>query len=436
MRSLKTFFAEDTRAVAPVIGFILLFGIGVLAFSGYQAVQVPQQNAETEFQHQENVRNDLTVVRNAISRAGQQNQSQFESVRLGTMYRERIFALNPPDPAGTLRTSQSHTITLDNGTESVEVETRFLEYRDGYNELTIGRIYYENSVLYLDAENGQRVILEDQNLVQENGNTTVITALQRDFSRSATGRVTVELYPTDGSEPIPTGNVNVTLPTNLTEGYWRAQLEDEDPISNFSYNNTGAGDVNQVLFNVSFNDLKFNTVGINDEPAGNVSNVGGDRERDNTGSNPLPLDYRELEAGTEGEVAFRAINVAGESIAVTGFSVDATSFNKNAILDNGNSNEVDVVPDSGVSGSANRMDDGKGSRYDADGTAYSLDDIALIDKQSSVEISTRFIKKGNNIEFDLEKRETRGDADVTVTVEYDKVYNGVTEQEFYFEDVS
>jgi len=290
MRSLRAFLTDE-RAVAPVVGFVLLFGIGVIAFSGYQAVQVPQQNAETEFQHYQDVQNDLIVVRNAISRAGQQNQSQFESVQLGTQYRERTLALNPPDPAGTLRTSEGYNITLENATTTTNVTTRFLEYENGYNELDIDPLYYENSVLYLDAESGERVIFEDQNLVRDNGNTVVITALQRAFSRSATGRVTVELYPTDGGEPFPTGEVNVTLPTQLPDSYWRGELADEDPISEFRYNNRPSN-VNQALFNVSSTDLEFNTVGINDEPdrEGAVSNVGrgggddGNDDDDNTGA--------------------------------------------------------------------------------------------------------------------------------------------------------
>lgn len=292
MRSLRTFLRDD-RAVAPVVGFVLLFGIGVIAFSGYQAVQVPQQNAETEFQHYENVQNDLIVVRNAISRAGQQNQSQFESVRLGTQYRERALALNSPNPAGTLRTSEGYNITLDNGTDegNINVTTRFLEYQNGYNELEIEPIYYENSVLYLDAESGQRVFFEDQNLVRDNGNTVVITALQREFSRSATGRVTLELYPTDGGAPLPLGEVSVTLPTQLPDSYWQGELAGEDPIIEGSYSyNERTDTVNQVLFTVESEDLEFNTVGINDVPdqTGAVSDMGGGGSEDSDDSNGSP----------------------------------------------------------------------------------------------------------------------------------------------------
>ena len=333
MRSLQTFLRDD-RAVAPVVGFVLLFGIGVIAFSGYQAVQVPQQNAETEFQHYENVQNDLIVIRNAISRAGQQNQSQFESVRLGTQYRERALALNPPDPAGTLRTSENYTITLDNGTIERNVTTRFLEYQNGYNELEIEPIYYENSVLYLDSESGQRVFFEDQNLVRDNGSTVVITALQREFSQSATGRVTLELYPTDGGKSLPDGEVNVTLPTRLPEGYWRGELDDgdaekNDTVRNFSYNSR-VDDVNQVLFNVTSEKLEFNTVGINNEPDrdGSVSEMGS-REGPSGGGQAadqvryVPGTGSAARAGPESRIDLDIENTGSSTVTITYIKIES-----------------------------------------------------------------------------------------------------------------
>lgn len=315
MRSLRTFLRDD-RAVAPVVGFVLLFGIGVIAFSGYQAVQVPQQNAETEFQHYQDVQNDLIVVRNAISRAGQQNRSQFESVRLGTQYRERALALNPPDPTGILRTSEGYNITLDNGTVegNINVTTRFLEYQNGYNELEIEPIYYENSVLYLDAGSDQRVFFEDQNLVRDNGNTVVITALQREFSRSATGRVTLELYPTDGGAPLPTGEVSVTLPTQLPDSYWQGELAGEDPIIEGSYGyNERTDTANQVSFTVESEDLQFNTVGIDNEPdqTGAVSdmNNGGDSSDNNNNNVPPAMGQVAYAESNNGEL--RTLSASG-----------------------------------------------------------------------------------------------------------------------------
>jgi hypothetical protein len=271
---LSDAFTDDTRAVAPLVGFVLLFGLFVVAFSGYQASAVPQQTAETELQHYQDVQNDLIVVRNAVSRAGQQNQRQFESVRLGTTYRERILALNPPSPAGDLRTSDEYDITIQrgDGTQVVApVSTRFLEYRNQYHELDIDAIRYEHSVLYLtDAGGAESVVFEEQNLVQRDG-TVVITALQEPFSASSTGRATVELYPTRSApEELPPGQLTVTLPTRLSADYWETALEGRIAAAKFEVRNddTYPDGVRALELQVDSEDLEFNTVGINAVPDG------------------------------------------------------------------------------------------------------------------------------------------------------------------------
>jgi len=282
-------FAGNERAVAPLIGFILLFGLFTISFAGYQATSVPQQNAETEFQHYQNVQNDMIVVRNSISRAGQSDVAQFESVRLGAQYRERILALNPPDPAGTLRTEGPYNITIDNGTEPQNVSTQFLEYRNGYDELEIGSIYYENSVVYLDERdsNGGVAIIQDQNLVveNENGNKTVqATALQNEYQRSAVGRASIELYPinaanTDSFDVSNGANVTIDLPTRLNGSeYWDDELEgfggyEVDPDNSTEGvgidENAYEEGVHRLNIEVNIDDLRFNTVGIDDAPEGN-----------------------------------------------------------------------------------------------------------------------------------------------------------------------
>jgi len=290
---LVKLFTEDDRAVAPIIGFILLFGILTIAFAGYQAEQVPQQNAETEFQHYQDVQNDLIVVRNAISRAGQQNQSQFESVRLGTNYRERILALNPPDPTGTLRTSDSYPVRIEQGEIGEEertpiaaspIPTRFLTYQNGYNELEVAPIQYDNSVLYLsDPDGDEAVVFEEQNLVRDNGDV-VLTTLQNQFDRSATGRVTVELYPTTSAPTtLPDGTLTIRIPTKLSEDYWTDAL-DETSLDEGNYRVLDAteayplaSDVRGLELQVAADDLVFNTVGISSAPEGSNNPTTGTR---------------------------------------------------------------------------------------------------------------------------------------------------------------
>lgn len=128
----------------------------------------------------------MVDVRSAISNAGQNSESQYPTVQLGTNYPTRLFAVNPPPPTGTLRTS-SHNIRVYNNSnefgtsEGLNVSTKFLEYENGYNELDVGSIRYENSVLYLDERDsgGNIAIIEDQNLITGDDGPIQIIALQK-----------------------------------------------------------------------------------------------------------------------------------------------------------------------------------------------------------------------------------------------------------------
>lgn len=268
----------STRAQSTVIGVVLLFGIAIIAFSSYQAVQIPDQNAQIEYQHFQDVQNDLIAVRSGISTAGQVDVPQYRTVTLGTAYPTRILGINPPPPAGTLATSEPYNITItDENNNRTNVSTRFLTYQNGYNQLDVGTIRYENSVLYLDerSSSAEIVILEDQNFLV-GGNSLRITALQNDFTRSTTGRVTIELFPVDGAVDNLndlSGNVTITLPTQLNESeYWGASaLADyENGMNGITYNgveDTAEPDLYRVNLTVDNPDhLKINTVGVQEAP--------------------------------------------------------------------------------------------------------------------------------------------------------------------------
>jgi hypothetical protein len=443
-------FTRDSRAVAPIIGAVLLFGLFTVAFAGYQATAVPQQNAETEFQHYEAVQNDLIVVRNAISRAGQQNQSQFESVQLGTRYRERVLALNPPAPAGTLRTSDPYDVTIEQGGTPIAaspIPTRFLTYQSGYNELDVAPIRYDNSVLYLsDPDGGEAVVFEEQNLVRDDGDV-VLTALQNSFSRSATGRVTVELYPTDAAPAtLPDGTLTLTIPTQLSAGYWTDALaetaldETDYEVLDASEAYPEASDVRGLELQVTADDLVFNTVGIDSAPDGanspttGVGGSDGDDTDDGDTVTGFPLKFDSPEKVKGGALDFTASNQAGESVTVTSFSADASSIEKNARINDGTSPEVEITPDSGSSGELNQDGEGSNGRIDADGQVYPLDETAVINDGSDVTIYTSGWEEnnGDTLKFELEHVDSEAEADVIVTLGYESFET----QSFYFRDTS
>jgi hypothetical protein len=458
MRSTDSFFVEDTRAVAPLIGFILLFGIGVIAFSGYQAVQVPQQNAETEFQHHQDVQNELIVVRNAILRAGQQNQSQVESVQLGTAYRERVLALNPPDPTGTLRTKGPYNIIIDNGTESekIKIKTRFIEYQNGYNELNIEPIRYDNSVLYLnDPEGAESVVFEDQSLIRDDG-TVAITALQNPFQQSTTGRVTLELYPTTSSpEELPDGELNVTVPTQLSATYWNESLakttlpEEDYSVRSATDAYPDNGDIRGLELRIDKDNITINTVGINSAPDGFTtpnSERGGDDSSSGTGDDDY-IDGRQsncvvdtdvLNSGSSGDrfsVNFdlRNSNDCG-NVTISEFSIADSGDEFNNLGRRGGDGdppsdreyEIEINP-AGSGGTVGNAQAGKKNDvYEIDGSKNSLDNNAVIEPDQIATVSIGYFYDG--------KPQGNSPGELSYTVSDDKPSESYLTLRLYFED--
>ncbi|QKY17055.1 hypothetical protein [Halorubrum sp. CBA1229] len=263
-------FSHDRRGQSVVIGTVILFGFLILALSLYQVQVVPQQNAQTEFEHFEEVRNDLVELRAGILQAGSVDQPQYQTVRLGTTYSTRIFAINPPDPAGTIRTTDSYNITIEGSGESVNVSTRFIQYRPGYNEIDQSPTWYDASVLYVDArdEGGGIAVIEDQELVTSDGEVRVV-ALQNEFRRSGAGRVTLELRPADNvTETLPEGDLTVTVPTRLSEDDWKNETDlptDSDIYRGVTDDANGDGVYNLTL-NTTAENLTLDTVGVGEAP--------------------------------------------------------------------------------------------------------------------------------------------------------------------------
>ena len=304
-------FAADNRAVSAVIGFILIFGILVLLLTVYQAQIVPQQNAQTEFEHFEDNKNEMIELRNAISTAGQADVSQFPSVTLGTSYQTRLLTINPAPPVGTLQTSESYNITIANETHQTNVSSKFLVYEPGYNELQIGSTTYEHSVLYLDERDRENnvSIVEDQNLVKDG--KVRITALQNSFQQQGTNRITLELYPqdelSDGDGDFPDGDdLNVTIPTQLdADEYWDDELADKSVYDGVDIDARDEG-VHTLNLSVDEDNLKVNSVGIqlepDEEPAKNTdpqTGNGEQEEEENNGGELVSVDDSGADNGQE-----------------------------------------------------------------------------------------------------------------------------------------
>jgi len=181
----------------------------------------------------------------------------------------------------------------------ITVQSRFLQYRNGYNELETGSLWYDNSVVYLETETDRQVIYEDQNLVTGGGKVRV-TALQNAFQESGTRRQTVELFPVENAsfgDGDLTGQVNVGLPTRLNSSYWDNEIPTTlrtDPATTVNESAYPAyPEVYRLELTLNANDLRFNTIGINAAPKDTgeslQQNVGIERSTTNNNNTPPPV---------------------------------------------------------------------------------------------------------------------------------------------------
>ncbi|MGM0370974.1 MAG: hypothetical protein ACQEQJ_00530 [Halobacteriota archaeon] len=363
----------DDRGVSAVIGFIFIFAILMILLSVNQAQVVPAENEQIEYQHFEDVRNDLVDLRSAISTAGQNDVSQFPTVKLGTAYPPRVLAVNPPPASGTLRTSEAYNITITDETgTTVEIPTRFLEYQPGYHEFQSGPTWYENSVLYLDeSQRGGIVIIEEQNLVTDD-NTVRITALQNDFRRSGTGRVTVELYPTQAGDLSElTGELEIAIPTQLSgDTYWDEAFDDDVTVNPTVTPDWYESGVHALNLTVETDNLEINTVGIQEEPE-----AGGVKENVGTGATTPPSQGDQTTYLTntgdttigdaQKTIEFSLRNGGDSPATIAQITVDSTTANADSI-DNGNGYEFE-----GAGGYLN-------APISIGGPSYSLNESATI----------------------------------------------------------
>ncbi|GGM54856.1 hypothetical protein J2752_000688 [Halarchaeum rubridurum] len=224
---------NDRRAVAGLVGAVLLFGILVISLSLYQAQVVPSENQRTEFEHSQHVQNQMEDVRNALLRTAWSGNSQPTSVTLGTRYPSRTVAVNPPPATGRLATEELGTIRitdvtaasgpeglreyLDSRNNTLTYDTSALVYAPDYNEYrSAPRTVYENTLLYnnFTSGSGNRYLpLTGDSLVS--GDRVSLVVLTGEYSENGVGSATVdpEAVSTPRGGVSVNGSLNVSLPT-------------------------------------------------------------------------------------------------------------------------------------------------------------------------------------------------------------------------------
>jgi hypothetical protein len=236
-------FRTDSRGQSIQVGAVLLFGVAIVLLSTYQATVVPDQNSQTEFQHNQNVHSQLVTIRNTITTPPPRGESQGVQINLGTRYESRTVGVNPRDPAGTIRTVGTDDTDIDveiqnakgvQGTpwfwkDTTSFNTGGLVYEPDYNQYQARKVIYDNQALYTgDAESGAGTLADSSlihgreiNLVMLTGSLHRTSSTPETFDIKTVDRSQREIQLTDKDNSQP---LSITFHSRQDADYWQDQL--------------------------------------------------------------------------------------------------------------------------------------------------------------------------------------------------------------------
>jgi hypothetical protein len=251
-------FSHDRRGQSVVIGTVILFGFLILALSLYQVQVVPQENSNVEFEHSQQVEGEFLDLRNAVLSASSTGDGRSTSLKIGTRYPQRTFALNPPPASGQLSTTDPRELRIENATiegdgniadywenrterdGAIAFDTRSLRYSPGYNEFRNGPdLVYEHSLVVAEFENA--ALSRSGQTVVDGDNRIRLTALDGNVDESGVERMSLDPEILSQSRRSVTLNSTGTdpivleLPTDVStdragdlESEWRDRLAEDD----------------------------------------------------------------------------------------------------------------------------------------------------------------------------------------------------------------
>jgi len=228
------------KSQSTIIGFVMVFGIVVMFMLVLQTTAVPSWNQGVEFSHNERVQGEFELLRDDIFRTASTGATGSESLSLGTQYPVRPFLLNPANPSGRIRTTDTRSVTITNAVATGETgdywngstrefDDRALVYRPDYNEYeSAPTTVLENTVLY-NSVPGRGVPVTGVTLVS--GRRINLVTLAGDLSRSGQRPYSVELRPLSAPQQVTTvrsdGPLVLTTQTQLSEETWQELLADQ-----------------------------------------------------------------------------------------------------------------------------------------------------------------------------------------------------------------
>lgn len=439
---------DSDRGQIVAVEVLLLLGILVVALGMYQAFGVPDQNRNTEFEHNLDVQSDLIDYRNSLLdvRSSPQIDRWHRSVqvRLGTAYPSRIVAINPPDPSGTIFTSDYGDISIDyaevdgwfHGDPQANLidtshDTNLLTYQPNYNEYqTAPRTIFEHSLLYNVFDTGQGAV-SNQRLIDGDEQSMNIILFDEELSHSGQ-RITLDPKTLDGPTAevplVPTGDyIELTIPS-VTPAIWEDRIGETFTTGEANARVMDVG-TNQVTIELQGEwDLQMSRVGYD---GGQIQTVFSNIKPYAPGEIPLLSFVDESEGTTGDDLYFDVENEALESTTVKAVGVEtdlAPRFNRPG-------GEAEISITGGQQTGFIDTGGGVGQALATDGTLYELDVWAIIDEEETATVDIGDFEGGGFAGFqDVAKVDDPEQADITVTFLVRGADRSEDEElEFYFE---
>jgi hypothetical protein len=236
---------SDSRGQSLQIGAILLFGFLLIALTTAQAQLVPADISRAELDHSQRVADQLVGLETAVFETSVTGRPQPTTLDLGAEYDDRLLFVYPPPRAGTLRTTDPATLSIDNAEAVGDDEafdtywngttrsypTRAITYEPAYRELDAAPRYrLEHGVLAARYDSNSRIEIaaNRQPVVDE----TAITLTVVDGELTASGVATESVVPdrvTDSTTidiEASSDPIRLRLPTNLSAETWRETILD------------------------------------------------------------------------------------------------------------------------------------------------------------------------------------------------------------------
>lgn len=140
----------NDRGQTTQLGLLLATVVIMTLLATVQVTVSPNVQSETEYNHAAAVLEDMEGVHADTLAAATTTSPRSTSVRMGSDYPNYVVLMQPPGPTGTLRTTDSHTIALENA-KALHPETA--DYLDGspITYTTTGLAYDPSYNQYQDA---------------------------------------------------------------------------------------------------------------------------------------------------------------------------------------------------------------------------------------------------------------------------------------------